>query len=312
MKKNPKVHIAIKIAVAAVLLAILAVVLYKASDKFLRPLYDAKAPTPAKFAKISKWLPGTTEFDLSIDVTRAMANPQIKDGISKIVKAKGGLIAEFIAGLASRKDAVGMLTLAGNFGEKGSAPVFAIIAQGSFDEHTLIPAIRIALATGHAGLASEKLEKYTLYVESDARDPFGFIVLDREHIAVGNKASLAALFGKEPQKAPAITRISNSIIFGHLKFGPRLSALMPPGVPISSIDFESTDGKSLTAKIPSPAPAEAHNLKMFLEGMRSLLMLQEEGNAALIPILSGIAVENEGSEIIVSCSTLPLLNLWSR
>lgn len=310
MKKNPKVHIAVKIAVAVVLIAILAAVLYRASGRFLRPAYDAKAPTPAKFAKISKWLPGTTEFDLSMDVTRAMANPQIKDGISKIVKAKGGLIAELVTAIISKQDAVGMLTLAGNFGEKGATPVFAIIAQGSFDERALIPAIRIALAAGHAGLASEKLENYTLYVESDARDPFGFIVLDREHIAIGNKASLVALFSKETAKTAAVSKRPDSIIFGHLKFGPRLSALMPQGVPISSIDFESTDGKSLTAKIPSPTPAEAQNLKMFLEGVRSLLMLQEEGNASLTSILSGISAQNEGSDVIISCNTLPLLNLW--
>lgn len=310
MRKNPRVHIAVKIAVAAVLVAALAVVLYKAGGKFLHPAYDASVPTQAKFAKMLKLLPQGAEFDLSMDVTRALANPQIKDGVSRIIKEKGGAIAELVAALVGRQDAVGMMTLAGNFGGKGMPPVFAVIAQGGFDERSLIPAIRIALATGRAGLASEKLGKYTLYTESDARDPFGFIVLDREHIAVGNKMSLAALFGKEREKAPAISRTPNSIIFGHLTFGPRLSALMPQAVPVTGIDFESPDGKLLTAKIPSPTPAEANNLKMFLEGVRSILMLQEEGNTALTSILSGISVQSEGSEVIVACNTLPLLNLW--
>ncbi|MFH0800064.1 MAG: hypothetical protein V2A66_07795 [Pseudomonadota bacterium] len=310
MKK--KIVMAAKIAAIAAIAVGLAFLIRDASDHFLAPSYDAGAPTAAKFAKIAKWMPPKSEFEVVADVTRMFSDPAISDRLSKAVGGKGGAVAFFVEALMEKRSLVGMLMFVGSLGEAGTPPAVAVVAQGSFDEKVMIPAIRAALSSDRPGFISEKLGDRTLYAESDERDPFGFVILDREHVAVGMKSSLVALFGEGPAAAPAPAAFgpADSVIFGRLVFGPRLRAIVPQGfVPAQGVDFQSADGRNIVARIPSEEK-EAHDLAVFLDGVRSLLILQNEENPVLEGILKGISIRADKQEVAVSCDVAAVLNLF--
>ena len=309
MKKGWRYAIAIVVALA--LLAGVGVLLRLAGKGWMARPYDASQPTAQKFAQIVRWAPPAAEFDVAVDVQRLLAAPELSARLAGIVKGQSGLAAEFVAALLEKQQVVGMLMLTGTLGAPGSEPLVAVVAQGGFDEKTFIPAIRQILAGGQAGLVAEAVAGRTLYVESDAREPFGFMILDGEHIAVGTRAALAALFAGGPQAAGPAPAIPDAVLFGHLTVGPRVAALLPPGLPqVPRIEFASADGTSLVATIPGGTIPQAQDLRMFLEGSRSLLMLQEEGNAALERILKGVAIDNRDGAVTIRCDILPLLDLW--
>ena len=302
---------AIAIVVALALLAGLGVLLRFAGKGLIARPYDATKPTAQKFAEIARWAPPAAEFDVAVDVQRLFASPELSARLAEIVKGQSGLAAEFVAALLEKQQTIGMLMLTGTLGAPGSEPLVAVVAQGGFDEKSFIPAIRAILAGGQAGLVSEEIAGRTLYVESDAREPFGFMILDSRHIAVGTRAALTALFAGEPQAAGPAPVIPDAVLFGHLAVGPRVAALLPPGLPqVPRIEFASADGKSLVATIPGGGIEQAQDLRMFLEGSRSLLMLQEEGNAALETILRDVTIDNRGGAVTISCNILPLFDLW--
>ena len=72
----------------------------------------------------------------------------------------------------------------------------------------------------------------------------------------------------------------------------------------------SPNGQMLTARIPCRDQGQAVGVMMFLEGVRSLLMLQAEGNATLVGILKDIVIKNDGSEAVLNANASRLLDLW--
>lgn len=302
----------IVVAVIAVFVAAAALLLVKYRDRLLAPAYDPAQPTAAKFALASRWIPTAAEFSVAVDVPRALANPLLRDGLSRMVQGGQGVTTDLVAALLERQSVVGMLLLVGTLREPNQTPLVAVVAQGNFDRKTFIPAIRTILASGKSGLTAEDRGERTLYLESDERDPFGFMLLDGRHLAVGTRESLVELFPEQAAASPVSPAAPDTVLFGRFAFGPRIKNLLPPGlVPISAIDFGSGDGQTLTATINSGTPGEAASTQMFLEGVRALLLLQQEGNTALTGIFKGIAIENRGSEIVLSCDLLPLVGLWS-
>lgn len=296
---------------AAIIVGLLAAAFF-ARQKFLSPPYDPAMPTVAKYERLVRWISPGVELRLAVDVPRAFANPALRDGLSALVRGREGVAAELIAALLERQPIVGMLALVGELGDAGAPTRMAVIAQGKFDQQVLIPAIRTILAAGRAGLVSEKLGERTLYAESDVRDPFGFVILDREHLAVGSKAALVALFRSAPFDRRTLTVPPNAILFGSIALGPRLRTLLPPGVPqVSTIEVVSADGLRAQATIEGTHASEAPGLVMFVEGIRSLLLLQEEQNASLASLLRGISVENREGRVTLSCDLLPLVGLWA-
>ena len=302
---------AVAIIAALALIAAVTVLLRFAGKGFLQRPYDASQPTAQKFAKIARWIPPNAEFDVSVDVQKALADAALRDRLASLVKGQDGVASDFVSALLERQSVVGMLMLVGTLGDTGAEPAVAVVAQGGFDEKSFIPAIRAALAAGRSGIAAEELGGRKLYAESDARDPFGFVVLDREHIAVGSRASLVALFAGPPSVAPKTLDVVDAVVFGRFTFGPRLIGLLPQGfAPVTKIEFASTDGKSVSAKIDGGSVEKAQDVRMFLEGIRALLLLQEEGNPALEGILKGVAIDNSEGSVTIACEILPLLDLW--
>ncbi|MFA4874056.1 MAG: hypothetical protein WC956_07110 [bacterium] len=309
MKKHARRLIQIIVIVAV--LAALAFFLRDASDIFRAPSYDAAAPTSVKFMKLSRWMPAGSEFDFTVDVPRALANPMLKERLLELIHGKEGVAAELVAALMAHQDAVGLITLVGTLGNKDEQPRFAILAQGKFDQGIILPAIRAAMAAGRSGLTSEDLGWATLFAESDEREPFGFIILDKQHIAVGNRDALVTFYSQRPSPVESIGRLSDAVIFGHAVIGPRLKGLVPQTIQLpESVDFGSADGQTIEAALNLTDQAQAMSMRMFLEGVRSLIMLEQEHNLPLVDILKGISISGNENKVFISSGLLPLADLW--
>lgn len=310
MKKR-NLRILIPVIVIIALLAALAFLLRDAGDFFMGPSYDAQAPTSAKFVKMSRWVPAASEFDITIDIPRALANEQLRAHVMKIVKGKTGVASELVSALVNNEKAVGLMTAVGTLGNKDEIPKIAVLVQGRFDEKVMLPAVRAAMAAGRSGLSSENIGWTTLYTETNEREPFGFMILDKEHLAIGSRDALLAFYSQQPKLVESIGRLSDATIFGHAVVGPRLKAIMPQTLEIpQSVDFSSTVGQSLIATFHVASQEEAANIGMFLEGVRTIMMLQQEQNIPSTKILQGISITNAANEVTISTDIPPLLELW--
>ena len=305
------VSTAIKVTVLVLILVVLALVLRDASHTLRPTKYDIQAPTAAKFAKMARWIPKKAEFYVAVDVPKALSNRTLKDRLVNLVKNREGAAADLIDVLVSDKEAVGMLMLVGELGKPGGQPALAVVVQGRFDQETFIPAVRQILAEGQAGLAAKVLGGRTFFVESDEPNPFGFVILDGEHLAVGSRDSLLALLSGKSRKGSVGSFFSDEPLFGRITFGPRLLTLMPPELGVlKGIDFVSPDGQMLTARIRCRDFAQAVGTRMFLEGIRALLMLQAEENETLQGIVRDVDIKSERSEAIITGDASRLLDLW--
>lgn len=309
MKRHALRIATVVLGIAAI--GFLALIIKDTRDTFERAGYEASAPTAIKFARLARWIPEGAEFDVTVDVHRALSHPDLRGHIARIVDSRSGVAAELVAALLENQNAIGLLTLFGTLGGPDEGSSFVIVAQGNFDEGVILPAIRSAMSEGKAGLSAMKTDWSTIYYESDAREPFGFIILDGSHMAVGERRALENFFLKKPP-APEKTRsLSDDVVFGHLKIGARIKSAIPPAIPFpSAISFESSDGVMLTAIAPFGNEHQAMSARMFIEGIRSLIILQHEHNLPLTGILEGITITPAGSELHLSTKLAPLLELW--
>jgi len=288
-------------------------ILRDASDTFRKPAYDAAAPTAEKFAKLARWIPANADFDVTVDVPRALALPWLRDRLSSAIAGGGGIAADLVGSLLEHQGTVGLLTIAGTVGEKGAAPKLVILAQGAFDGEALQSAVRTAMAAGRAGLVATSLGWTTLFTESDAHEPFGYLLLDPHHLAVGTQDALTAFYAAPPA-APA-TRSdlqANAVIFGRATIVPRLAALVPPAIEAPArIEIAGSEDGRISALLQTRGEKQAQDLQMFLEGMRSLLLLEQEQYLALVSLLRGIAIDRSADRVLLSSPLAPLLDLWS-
>ncbi|MFH1829692.1 MAG: hypothetical protein ABH871_02795 [Pseudomonadota bacterium] len=302
----------IYIAIIAAALCIIALFLQDTSLRIKKPAYQASASTEIKFTQLSQWIPQDAEFDITVDVPRALANPDLKFRLTEIANGRTGVAAELIDALLNNEGGIGLISVAGILGDKDTASKLMIIAQGQFDEKTMLPSIRAAMSANRAGISARDLKWSTLYYESDNRSPFGFMLLDDKHMAVGERDALEAFFLKKPEASKNIKRMSDDVLFGHIKIGKRVKDLTPKMIVMpDSLDFSSKDGIMLTAHVPCEGQLAAMNVRMFLEGVRSLMMIQQENNAPLISILDKISITSEGKIVAVTTKLAPFLNLWS-
>lgn len=310
MKRHARNIIFTVLALAAI--AVLALMLKDSSKAPGTKVYDALASTETKFAHMARWIPPSSEFDVTIDVSKALSNHQLRMMLINIVTSQGGVAAELVGALLHHEGAIGLLTVAGTLGEVGSRPHIVVLAQGAFDQDALLPVVRRAMTEGRAGLSSEDLGWNTLYSESNARHPFAFLILDKAHMAVGERDALMAFFQHKPPPPEALNTVPDEVLFGHLTIGPRLQKLVPgmQGLP-KNVIFASADGKTLAAVLRCDSTATATKLSLFLEGIKALLLLQQENNPAFTEILNGISVGIASNDVNVTTDLAPLLKLWA-
>ncbi len=312
MKKRKRniINIIYIVAIAAVLV-IIALLIQDTRQKDLVPRYQAGAPTQAKFTRLARLIPPGTEFDITVDVPRALSNPAMRVRLMEIAQERTGVGAELVAALLDNPGAIGLITVTGTLGDKNNPPKMFVLAQGEFDEDVMLPVIRAAMSAQKSGISARDLDWSTLYYESDKRDPFGFMLLNDEHMAVGPKETLEAFFFEKPEPQEMLIRKSDDVLFGHIQIGRKARDIVPKMIAMpDSLNFSSTDGVMLTAIMPCEDQLKAMNVRMFLEGVRSLMMLQHERNAPLMSILSGITITSEGADVTLTTKLAPFLNLW--
>jgi len=315
MKKRTKIF-AIHAAVLLVIVVAALFFMRDARDILRGRTYDTNAPTCEKLKMLAPWLPADRDFYLAMDVPRALGSGPLSEKISAIVSGREGVAALLIRSLIENQNALGMLAVAGKLGDLGEKSDVVILAQGNFDEKTIIPSIRAAMIGGRAGLAAQELGWTTLYFEGDSRDPFGFMLLDKRHMAVGRRDSLAGFYETRPEKSDAAgVAASDDVFSGYMSIGERVKGSAPKEIYLPDGAFiKSPDGGQLTITIPCNDPAKAQGVVMFLEGLRSLVAIQERqaGETGLASIVKGISVSIEGGDVILNGEMLPLISLWAK
>jgi len=301
------------IALGVVALVFLALTLKDTPDLFEKPGYDAEAPTDVKFARLARWIPKGSEFYAVVDVPRALEQPELRNGLIEMVGAHSGVAAELVSALVQNEGVIGLLAVSGTLGEGEEPPRLIVIAQGDFDEEVILPAIRAAMSEGRAGLTARNTEWTTIYYESDSSRPFGFTILDGSHMAVGERDALEDFFLTEPDPPEVMTIASDDVIFGRLSIGPRIQKIVPRMLAVpDAVDFSSAEGLNLTATMSCQDRLKAMSLRMFLEGVRSLVILQNENNAPLVRILQGFSIDSGDNDVYITTEIAPLLDLWDE
>ncbi len=301
-----------KAAIIVLLLVCFAFLLKDASDAFRAGRadhYDAMRPAPQKYAVLARWIPANAELVVAADVPVFLQRDDLRAHFTGVMRG-GGAAGELVRLLLEEPGALGMLALVGTLGSPEGTPRIAAIAQGRFDEEAFLPAIRALLAEGRSGLVAEAVGDRILYTEAGTERPFGFAILDGIHLAVGERAALVHLLPAMTGRHDDERSVPDAPLFGHLIIGPRLRAMFPPELgAIARIDFASPNGTALVARIPCDDPSQAASVRMFLKGVRSLLLLQTAGRSGVEKLVQGFELADEGGTVVVTGSLLPLITL---
>jgi len=293
----------VRIVVLAAFIVILALVVRDASHQFQIQKYNASASGGIKFKKMARWISPTAEFYVAVDTWRMLKDPVSSSYLMKFTGGRDGVAADFIRALLTRKESVGMLMLVGAFSEKKSKPLFAVVAGGFFDEQNIIPTVSSILREGNSRVISESvLRNMTIFYEEDGTDdPFGFMFLDGEHLAVGSRKSLLTLFSGVPSDVVTPGKLPDFVLWGQLKMEPRLMTFLPENFEkLSDITLYSADGKIVTLSMICSDQKGTLDARMFFEGIRSLVMLQNEENKALLNFLEQIRIYSEGTNVYLT------------
>lgn len=294
----------IRIVLLVALLAAIGLFAKDASHQFYLTGYDVAAPIEIKFAKVTKWISPSADLYAVVDVWRVGESPVLSYRLAELVSGRKDLIGDVVRSILTGQNSIGMLMLIGAFGGGVSPPPFAIVAQGLFDEKTLVPTVRSILEKENSRVTTKALGGRTIFTEEDfTEDPFGFIILDREHIAAGSRSALISLFESTPLgiTMAGVENMNNFIFFGKLRIDSKIRSMLPPDLGnLSDVVFSSLDGDEVRAVMACEDQKAAVNARMFLEGIRSLVMLQNEGNEALTDMLHDIEIHSEASNLYIS------------
>jgi len=264
----------------------------------------------AKYAKMARWISPAAGFDVVVDVWKLREDSGLRDRLLAIAGSLKGVSAEFLNVLMEKEGVVGMLMVVGNLGLGTKPPMFAAVAQGQFDERAFVGSVRAVIkGEGNVEIEEKKIGDHSLFVEKGANDPFGFMFLDGEHLAVGSELSLMNLFKDVPANVLVHDDMSDSVLFGDLKIGSNLNGFLPPDLhDIGTIEIASRDGRRLAAKIPCKDERDVTDVRMFLEGIRSLLILQGSDNRPLIEMLSGIEIVAGDRFVVLNANFFDMLD----
>jgi len=298
------------------LVVILVGILFLISDSshiFKAPGYDATAPTDTKMAQLARWIPAGADFFVAADVPKALANQELAASLTRVAEGRSGVVAYLISALMEEPGSIGLLCVLGRLGEMRSRSEIALLAQGGFDEETLLPAVRSAMSAGHSGVAAQNLEWTTIYTESDSRDPFGFMFLDGTHLAAGDRASLLAMYEKKPEPTKVQMVAKDQTIVGYIAIGERLRRSAPEEMYLPDAAYiTSPDGTLVTVRIPCDDDEKAQSVMMLLEGIRSLMTIQQEpkGDGGLGAVLGGMTMKATDGDVVIEAKLASLIDLW--
>lgn len=304
-------RIVVRVVLVCILLAAVAFFIRDSSDKFLKSSYDPSSATAKKFSEMKRWISPQAEFYFVIDVWKLLERPGLFAALVQLASGEDSVASEFIQSLVKGGSPVGMLMAVGTMGHGEEKPVIAMVVQGQFDDVAIVSSVQSMLG-GRAVKEFHATEiPQAIFCDDDgSADPFGFAFLDDKNMAVGTRSGIIQLFKDIPPAGGGDLGNIDSVFFGSLRVGPRIAELIPENISKpKEILFSSPDGKAIDATLPFAEQREAMDARMFLEGIKSLSMMQNEGKRALINFLESISIRSEGTNVYVSGDLFSILSI---
>lgn len=270
--------------------------------------YDAKSPTAEKFAMIDKWIKPSSDFWAVADIPQMLKDEQVGAPLRAYLTERHGLAGDLVESVLNGQSGVGMVALVSDFVGANAKTSAVLVMQGNFDKKVLAVSVKELLKKEGEEVAEEELAGRKVYFEK-SEDPFGFMFLDENHMAIGSKSSFVTFFGEAPFKVEEVGSEELPVIFGKIGISDRVKPLLPHELAeIKEISFASTDAKTITADINCSSEEKASSVRMFIEGMRSLMMLKNEG-LPLAASLQKIKVTSNGTEVYISSGVTDVFGL---
>lgn len=304
-------RIVVRVVLVCILLAAVAFFVRDSSDKFMKQSYDPSSATAKKFSEMKRWISPQAEFYFVVDVWKLLERPGLFAALVGLTSGEDSVASEFIQSLVKGGSPVGMLMAVGTMGHGEEKPVIAMVVQGQFDDQAIVLSVQ-SMQGGRAVKEFRAAEiPQTIFCDDDgSADPFGFAFLDDKNMAVGTRSGIIQLFKDIPPSAAPDVGAADGVFFGTLRIGQRLSEIIPANISKpGEIRFSSPDGKAIDATLPFAEQREAMDARMFLEGIKSLSMMQNEGKRALINFLESISIRSEGTNVYVSGNLFSILSI---
>lgn len=310
MKKMTRM--AIRIALVCILLVAVAFFISDSSDRFMKSSYDPSSATAKKFSEMKKWIPPQAEFYFVVDVWKLLEKPGLFAVLAQLTSGGDSVASEFIQSIIGGGSPVGMLMAVGTMGHGEEKPVIAAVVQGYFDEPVIVSSIRSMIGGREVKeFRAAEIPQTIFYDDDGSADPFGFTFLDGENMAVSTRSGIIQLFKDIPAAdGGEVSGDMDSVFFGALRVGARLAELIPENISKpKEIFFSSPDGQVIEATLPFSDQREAMDARMFLEGIKSLSIMQNEGKRKVVNFLESLSIRSEGVNVLVSGNLFSTLSI---
>jgi hypothetical protein len=295
----------VRLLLLTLMILFVAVIVKDSTHQFLREEYDVAESTSVKVAKISRWISTNSDFEILFDVWRLMQNPMIASRVMKVLEEEDGGVYDLLKAFLMRNSSIGMLMFQGRFDSAGEAlqPRFVAVAQGSYNKEEMVEVITSTFGDSDVSpIDVEGLNGNSVYCD-DLDMQFCFSFLDDEHLAIGYRTSFEELLAGLPSKIRLPEDVRSSMIAGQVTKAPKLAGQKK----IKELYFWSNDGQKLFAVLPYKSVSDALDARILLEGMRSLLMMQNEGRESIIKILQGIKIYDDEEDVFLELNILNLI-----
>jgi hypothetical protein len=309
--KNKILRVSVKILILAAILIPLAFLLRDSSDQLMGG-YDASAPTSAKFAKLTRWLPPDADLFAVIDVHRFFSEPGLRAKVMGTLDRAGsiwGIDASLLRSLVAERGSIGLVAFAMKLGASGHGSSAVAVAQGRFDEDEMVGRIESQLAADGEKLVRDRKGEITVYAESQSGDDFAFAFPDRNHLVLGTKFEVDALTAGEARAAQTWKSVNvDAPLFGRVVVTPRTKGLLPAQLKgLTEAAFFAGSDLVVTADVACASQEEATDLVLFVEGARATLTVIEPPDSKLTKLLGGLTISGTGNRVSVR---FPLNEIW--
>lgn len=305
--------ILLKMFVMAAVLFPLALLLKDSGHQMKGGGYDPAAPTAAKFRRIEKWLPRDAELIIVVDMSRLAGRPDIAARIAALV-LRANVIDGFDGGIVgpvlANPQGIGMAAGALCLGGASDAPYAMAVIQGALDRSAMVGRVQTQLAAENARLVTEEAEGTRIYFETPSDAPFAFAFPDAHHLIAGPKEAVVRLLMSEKTPSAGDLRAhwpaprDDGMLFGRLAFTDRLRSVLPPQIAnLDEVLIYADDELNINLVIPCDAARQAQDITLFVEGMRTLYLLDGRAQSIVASIMRGMRITNQDNAVVVHIPT---------
>lgn len=296
----------LKYTLLAAVFVVIAFLSYRFREHFI---YSNTFPTANKFAMLKNWISDDSDLIVIADIYRLTSIPAAAIFLRGDIFGVENAVVKAAGPLFSSGNVIGMMAMNADFGDETGLPQLVVVIQGDFTKRNFLGLIKEELDKENISLSSEKSGETTIYWQGEGEEPFAFAMPDKYHLIVGTKGSVKSLIDENlagrTKEFPFLK--VNSPFFGALRSSDRIKRFLPPQVASLEVAKFATDDKGIIrVSMELPDDNQAENLKVFLQGMKALYLLQKEGENITEDIIDSINIGGEGDMVNLA---LPLENL---